>query len=91
MGHKSSEDIKGGIRKPKKSKPSTIDVTHATAKANSKASASNKKQTQEIKDGAPVPPSIEKTSKKSKGSFEIDGLFGQLRGATTAAAKSKVR
>jgi hypothetical protein len=96
MGKKSG-DLKSGVTRSKKAKPSAPilkDAATAT-KFKSKPEASNK-ESSAVKKSTSAPAKKEESSKeKSKASLEIDGLFGQLKGATTAAiasaaAKSKV-
>jgi hypothetical protein len=83
---KNSRDIKGGITKPKNTKPASKHV--ATATTLKLKAETSKKESEEIKKGASASP---RDVKYKKSSLEIDGLFGQLKGATTADATTKVR
>ncbi|KAG7671097.1 hypothetical protein Ndes2526B_g01125 [Nannochloris sp. 'desiccata'] len=81
---KKTGDIKGGITKPKEAKPAEPASKHAATAVNLKRKAEiNKKDSAALKKGASVPPKEEQSNKSS---FEIDGLFGQLKGATSASA-----
>ena len=89
---KTSGDIMGGITKPKKAKSSAPASKHAATATDSKSKPNDAENKKATKKGASVPLPQDEPSKKSKSSLEIDGLFGQLKGATaTATAKSKVR
>jgi len=89
---KNSESIKGGVTIPKNAKPAeqasknVAAVATATSKLNAETT---KKDPANLRKRVPSPSKEEQVKKSS---LEIDGLFGQLRGATSAAATTtKVR
>ena len=95
---KNSGDVKGGVTKPKKAKASSSGLKHtATAtnpKSKTEAKTKDSKALKKAASGAPkeTTPSKEgEASKKSKSSLEIDGLFGQLKSTTAAAAATKAK
>lgn len=95
---KNSGDVQGGVTKPKKSKASSSGSKHPATATNPKSKTEAKKNdSKALKKAASAPtketaPSKEgQASKKSKSSLEIDGLFGQLKSTTAAAAATKAK